>query len=355
MVRSTRIEAAAQWRSIALSALLLAVPALVQAKDYWTTFSGPSLTSSTLHSGPVTITNQGAGAGAPYTISTPPFTISDVAFYPASLKTMANHMVRAPVAVATAAAPAYAEIAFPSGPVIDPIVAFYSLDNSGVTLAGTLQSSGGPVVTEIESNQPSMINLAALSVSGPFAGGTNNVEGCFVGSRRVCGIYRLKGLYSAIQLGQFIAFGSSDGVGFQIGLAVTPLPQPDTGSAPFGLTRIAIADLRVNDSMEGAAGTAVPANTGLAVVSMADAWPAGFTLNPATGAVTVSALVAPGQYILRYRLCDAADPTDNCAESTATITVRPPAPVAVPTLPASGLAVLVSILALSAIRIRRRG
>lgn len=352
MYLSMRSETAAQWRRLAFSAILLAGATAVQAKDYWTTFSGVSVATSTLHSGPLMVTNQGAGAGVPITITSPPFTISDVAFYPASLKTMTNHMVRVPVSGATTAAPAYAEIAFPSGPVVDPLVAFYSLDNSGVTLATTLQSNGDPVIAEIESNQPSMVNLAALSVSGPFVGGTNNVEGCFVGSRRVCGIYRLKGLYSAIQLGQFLTAGGSDGVGFQIGLAITPVPAPDTGSAPFGITSVAIADLRRNDHLAGSAGTEVPANSGLAVVSAVDAWPAGFALNPSTGAVTVSSSVAAGQYVLRYRLCDAADPTDNCAESTATITVRMPAPV--PTLPASGIALMAGLLAWVTARVRRR-
>lgn len=352
MYLSMRSETAAHFKRLALSAILLAGASAVQANDYWTTFAGPALASSTLHFGPLTVTNQGTGANVPITISSPPFTISDVAFYPASLKMITNHMVRAPLSGTTAAAPTYAEIAFPSGPVIDPIVAFYSLDNSGVTLAGTLQTNGDPIVTEIESNQPSMVNVSALSVSGPFVGGTSNVEGCFVGSRRVCGIYRLKGSYSAIQLGQFLTAGNSDGVGFQVGLAITSVPTPDSGSSPLGIASVAIADLRRNDHLVGAAGTEVPANTGLAVVSMVDTWPAGFTLNPSTGAVSVSASVAAGVYVLRYRLCDAADPVENCAESTATITVRPPAPV--PTLPASGIALMAGLLVWLTARARRR-
>ncbi|MBS0321744.1 MAG: proprotein convertase P-domain-containing protein [Proteobacteria bacterium] len=76
----------------------------------------------------------------------------------------------------------------------------------------------------------------------------------------------------------------------------------------------AIADVRANDTVDGAPATA--ANTTLAVEG---AWPAGITLS-ASGAVNVAPGVAPGGNVIQYRLTDIADPT-NYVIGTVTVTV----------------------------------
>ena len=340
----------------------LAFAAGAGAADYWTTFNVPATANTrvnpvqgTLHSVTVTVTNQSAVAGTnPMWISTPPFTVSTVAFYPASLKAMTNHLVRVPGTGATAASPQVAEVSF-AAPVVDPLVAFYSLDNSAVSVQSSTDMSGAPADVETLANRPNMIGVPAAGwVSGrdPDTSLVAGTEGCFVDpdSKRVCGMFRLKGVYTEIQLGQFLTSGGSDGVGFQIGVSVTPQPQADFGNSPPGVTHTAIADVRSNDRLVGARGTAVPA--GSSVVSQGAGWPAGITLNPVTGSVTVDASVAEGVYEnLPYRLCDAADP-NNCADSTVTIRVAPVAPV--PTLPLSGLALLAGLVGWLGLRGRSR-
>ena len=341
----------------------LAFAAGAGAADYWTTFNVPATDNTmvnpvqgTLHGATVTVTNQSAVAGTnPMWISTPPFTVSTVAFYPASLKAMTNHLVRVPRAGATAASPQVAEISF-AAPVVDPLVAFYSLDNSAVSVQSSTDMSGAPADVETLANRTNMIGVPAAGwVSGwdpdPSLVAVRT-EGCFVDpdSKRVCGMFRLKGVYTEIQLGQFLTSGGSDGVGFQIGLSLTPAPQPDAGTTQAGVTRVVISDLRTNDRLVGARGTELAATGANATVAVVGAWPTGISLNPATGGVTVDSTVAVGTYTMSYLLCDAADAT-NCAESTVQITVAAPAPV--PTLPATGLVTLAGLLAWLGMRARR--
>ena len=49
--------------------------------------------------------------------------------------------------------------------------------------------------------------------------------------------------------------------------------------------------------------------TGNATVKETGTWPAGITLNPLTGAVTVAAGTVPGVYNVAYELCDKLTPT----------------------------------------------
>lgn len=352
---------ALKTRGVAHRALILVAGlvcgSIAGAADYWTTFSGSGVTiSGALHGSTLTASNQsGVALSDPFWISTPPFTVSTVAFYPASLKAMTNHMVRQPRSGATAGSPSMAEIAF-AAPVVDPMVAFYSLDNSAVSVQASTDVGGAPADVEILANRPNMIGVPAAGwVSGqdPDANLVARGEGCFVDpdSKRVCGMFRLKGVYSRIQLGQFLTSGGGDGVGFQIGLSLTPTPRPDAGSATTGVARTVIADVRVNDRLVGARGTELAAGSANATLAPVGAWPAGIALDTASGAVTVAWSVLPGTYVMSYRLCDAADDT-NCAETTVTVTVGEPAPV--PTLPASGLVALAGLLGWFGLRARRR-
>jgi hypothetical protein len=60
--------------------------------------------------------------------------------------------------------------------------------------------------------------------------------------------------------------------------------------------------------------------SGNATVAVVGTWPAGFSLDPATGAILTTAAVQPGNYTVDYQLCDKSSPA-NCAPSTATIVV----------------------------------
>jgi hypothetical protein len=93
----------------------------------------------------------------------------------------------------------------------------------------------------------------------------------------------------------------------------------DTGTAAAGTASTAIANVAANDSVNGAAAVLWGAGAN-ATVAMSGAWPAGLTLNTATGAVTTTATLAPGTYSVAYQLCDKNTPP-NCATVTDTVTV----------------------------------
>jgi len=96
-------------------------------------------------------------------------------------------------------------------------------------------------------------------------------------------------------------------------LAVT-----DSGTAVAGTPSTPIADVAANDSVNG-----VPAKlgvTGNATVSAAGTWPSGISLSTAAGAVTTTAAVRPGTYVVTYQLCDRNTPV-NCASIADTIKV----------------------------------
>ena len=114
---------------------------------------------------------------------------------------------------------------------------------------------------------------------------------------------------------------------------------------------VALADIRGNDTVAGALATA--ANSTLSTVGT---WPAGFSLDPTTGAVSVGAAVTPGVYTMTYQLCDKKAPPQ-CTQAQVTITVLKalPGTVAVPTLSEWTMLLLsVLMLALGVAGMRRR-
>ncbi len=95
---------------------------------------------------------------------------------------------------------------------------------------------------------------------------------------------------------------------------------PVSGSSFVGRSAVAIGNVTVKDSVNGAA---VTLGSGAnATVSQAGAWPDGISLNPANGAISVTAAVAEGTYPVQYTLCDLNSPP-NCATSTANVIVTP--------------------------------
>jgi hypothetical protein len=96
------------------------------------------------------------------------------------------------------------------------------------------------------------------------------------------------------------------------------LPVADTGTGVAGTASTPVANVAANDTLNGAAATL--GSAGNATVAQAGTWTTGFALNAATGAITMTAAVAPGSYTLQYELCDKYTPP-NCATATDSVTV----------------------------------
>ena len=101
-------------------------------------------------------------------------------------------------------------------------------------------------------------------------------------------------------------------------VAASIVPTVDIGSSVAGIASVSIANIAANDTVNGAAATLGAA--GNSTVAKSGAWPAGLSLNTATGAISTTAAVAPGSYNISYQLCDTNTPA-NCATVVDTITV----------------------------------
>lgn len=101
-------------------------------------------------------------------------------------------------------------------------------------------------------------------------------------------------------------------------MSASILPLPESGSAVAGIASVPIASVTANDHVNGAA--AVLGAAGNATVSASGSWPAGLTLDGASGAVRAGTDVPPGSYSLTYQLCDRNVPV-NCASATDTVKV----------------------------------
>ncbi|RUP27629.1 MAG: IPTL-CTERM sorting domain-containing protein [Curvibacter sp.] len=90
---------------------------------------------------------------------------------------------------------------------------------------------------------------------------------------------------------------------------------PESASVPAGTAATAIANVRANDIVNGAAATG--ANS---ILSASGSWPAGITLDTNSGAINVAATVLPGSYSVAYTLCD-LNAASACKTVSDTITV----------------------------------
>jgi uncharacterized repeat protein (TIGR01451 family) len=95
-------------------------------------------------------------------------------------------------------------------------------------------------------------------------------------------------------------------------------PVTDTGTAVAGTASTPVANVAVNDTVNGVAATL--GASGNATVAQSGTWPAGITLNTTSGAIMTTAGVVPGTYSVTYQLCDKDTPA-NCATVTDTVTV----------------------------------
>jgi hypothetical protein len=102
-----------------------------------------------------------------------------------------------------------------------------------------------------------------------------------------------------------------------ITVAAAVVALPIAGSAIVNTNDTPIGNVTVQDLIDNAP-VALGTN---ATLSQGGAWPDGFALNDATGAITTSTSVPVGTYTLPYTLCDMSA---NCATSNATVAVTLP-------------------------------
>ena len=124
---------------------------------------------------------------------------------------------------------------------------------------------------------------------------------------------------------------------------------PDSGAVTQSLGGTAVLDIRQNDTLNGTPATAITTT-----VTAQGVWPGGISLNTSTGAVDVVAGTPVGTYNMKYRLCEAARPS-NCDISTVTVVVTanavaPQQPTPVPTNSAWSLILLGLGVALTALK-----
>lgn len=202
-------------------------------------------------------------------------------------------------------------------PVNQPRLAIYSLDITDVNFSGTYKVGGTPITgsdVAAVTNTAGYFNLTTLSsIRSPIAGAGRPSEGCFNDSTRMCMYLQFSGQYSEIDYVSTPA-GWSDGVGWQVGYAITLVSSDYVGAALAGTAATPIASVFANNTVAGVVATAT--NATLAPVGI---WPTGITLNP-DGSVSTTATVPAGSYPLQYQMCDASDPT-HCVTSNITLNI----------------------------------
>ncbi len=100
--------------------------------------------------------------------------------------------------------------------------------------------------------------------------------------------------------------------------AVEPFTESGTVSSATG--GIALTNIASNDKINGL--PAILGGGGNATVAVSGIWPAGITLNPTTGAVSVVAGTTPGVYLVTYTLCN-TEASPICEDMVDQITVTP--------------------------------
>ncbi|GAB3991969.1 hypothetical protein GCM10028807_23780 [Spirosoma daeguense] len=107
-----------------------------------------------------------------------------------------------------------------------------------------------------------------------------------------------------------------------VNVTVTPsiVANPDAGTVSAGTGGTAVANVVANDVVNGVAATVGVG--GNATLTTVDPYPAGITLDTATGSVGVAQGTAPGSYTISYQICDQLS-APTCATTSITITITP--------------------------------
>ena len=249
-----------------IGASLLCLANAAHAQSNWTAFNtgsvpgGPitgtllganvSVTSAYPSGTPTTGDNVIGGSPAPMWSNTyAPGGLTPAAIFPAGASS-ANSQAVVQVGIAnydsTAAHPGRTTITF-SEPVVNPVVLFYSVDQTTIDFAGSTNTSGAAVTPSISVNSGGALTGTQVASNGT---GTFTVEGCFDNSPRVCGVVRYTGIFSSVQFTHYSGMRVQDGVGFQVGadqlasalpvpaLPLTGLAALTLGIAAFGARRL---------------------------------------------------------------------------------------------------------------------
>jgi uncharacterized repeat protein (TIGR01451 family) len=104
----------------------------------------------------------------------------------------------------------------------------------------------------------------------------------------------------------------------QVKVSGSAIPVPIKGTAVAGVPSIPIPNVASGATVNGAPATLGAG--GNATVAESGSWPAGLSLNPATGAISTTVDLAPGTYAVGVELCSRSAPP-LCAHATDTITV----------------------------------
>lgn len=126
----------------------------------------------------------------------------------------------------TATHPGRTTITF-SEPVVNPVLLFYSVDETTIDFAGSTTTSGAAATPSIVVNSGGTITGTQVHSNG--TGAYTWQEGCFANSQRVCGVVRYSGIFSSLQFTHYAGLRVQDGVGFQVGTdllasALRPVP-----------------------------------------------------------------------------------------------------------------------------------
>ncbi|HZF20641.1 MAG TPA: cadherin repeat domain-containing protein [Burkholderiales bacterium] len=166
-------------------------------------------------------------------------------------------------------------------------------------VAGTPATTASVAISQVSSTDPGVsVDVGSGSVN--VAAGT--VAGTYTLSYRICDISNASSCDDAtvtVVVNPYVVSAAND----------SGWASPSTGGT-------AVANVLANDRLSGTPATI--ANVSLSLVSVSGA---GITLNPADGSVSVARGTALGSYSLVYQICDKTDPA-NCAQATATVTVR---------------------------------
>ena len=168
-------------------------------------------------------------------------------------------------------------------------------------VAGTPATTANVAISQVSSTDPG-VSLDVGSGSVNVAAGT--VAGTYTLSYRICDISNASSCDDAtvaVVVNPYVVSAAND----------SGWASPSTGGT-------AVANVLANDRLSGTPATIANVSLSLVSVSPADA---GVTFNPADGSVSVARGTTLGGYTLVYQICDRTDPA-NCAQATATITVR---------------------------------
>ena len=206
-----------------------------------------------------------------------------------------------------------------SGP--NTVIYINALPESGTAVAGTASTPIASVIANDTVNGASATlgpaGNATIAQSGTWPAGIalNTITGAITTSAAVPpGVYPL-----TYQLCDKNAPPNCATATDTVTVTASIIPAAQTGAAVAGTASTPIANVAARGTVNGSPATL--GASGNATVAQFGTWPAGIALNTSTGAITTSAAVPPGMYLVAYQLCDKNSPP-NCATATDTVGVN---------------------------------